>query len=243
MRDNDRQADARPGLPAAARANAGFAAMRRQPHRFGDVARRRAVHSDAAPRQSRRSCDGWTTSAMYRLLTVGSYVLTLGVRSPLPLGGEERVRWVLRVCLVARSGEIPPFAWFLRTQTGRDLTMADPTSGKRAKDSDIEMGAVGTAGAVASALTALDGFLKAQPQGQGAKQLFRNVRAASPLPNQILYRVARPACRHRFWQQCLFRRAFKNNGDGPCIRCSRMATPSAPSCRPRKHVPFDMSGK
>jgi hypothetical protein len=57
--------------------------------------------------------------------------------------------------------------------------MADPTSGKRAKDSDIEMGAVRTAGAVASALTALDGFLKAQPQGQGAKQLFRNVRAAS----------------------------------------------------------------
>jgi hypothetical protein len=46
-----------------------------------------------------------------------------------------------RVCLVARSGEIPPFGWFLRTQTGRDLTMADPTSGKRAKDSDIEMGA------------------------------------------------------------------------------------------------------
>jgi hypothetical protein len=28
-------------------------------------------------------------------------------------------------------------------------------------------------------LTALDGFLKAQPQGQGAKQLFRNVRVAS----------------------------------------------------------------
>jgi hypothetical protein len=116
---------------------------------------------------------------MYWLVTVGSNVSTLGVRSPLPLGDEERVRWVLRVCLVARSGEIPPVVWFLRTQTGRDLTMADPTSGKRAKDSDIEMGAVGTAGAVASALTALDGFLKAQLQGQGAKQLFRNVRAAS----------------------------------------------------------------
>ena len=57
--------------------------------------------------------------------------------------------------------------------------MADRTSGKRAKDSEIEVGSVGTASAVASALKALDVFLKAQPQGRGAKQLFNNVRAAS----------------------------------------------------------------
>ena len=94
-------------------------------------------------------------------------------------GPDECLAFVFVAQSVRNDAARYRYLHVLCTQTGCGLTMADRTSGKRAKDSEIEMGPVGTAGAVASALKTLDVSLKAQPQGQGAKQLFNNVRAAS----------------------------------------------------------------